>query len=55
MWKITHLQYGALDKKLALSGDILFAGENLVGMSEKRYQRIRGEGIGMIFRAYDGA
>ena len=41
---------GLLDKKLALSGDILFAGENLVGMSEKRYQRIRGEGIGMIFQ-----
>ena len=41
---------GLLDKKLALSGEILFAGENLVGMSEKRYQNIRGEGIGMIFQ-----
>ena len=41
---------GLLDKKLALSGEILFAGENLVGMSEKRYQHIRGEGIGMIFQ-----
>ncbi|WP_284194190.1 ABC transporter ATP-binding protein [Vibrio zhanjiangensis] len=41
---------GLLDKKLALSGEILFAGENLVGMTEKRYQRIRGEGIGMIFQ-----
>lgn len=41
---------GLLDKKLALSGEVLFAGENLVGMSEKRYQHIRGEGVGMIFQ-----
>ncbi|OLQ94601.1 peptide ABC transporter ATP-binding protein [Vibrio ponticus] len=41
---------GLLDKKLKLSGEILFQGENLVGMSEKRYQKIRGEGIGMIFQ-----
>ncbi|MBD1559006.1 ABC transporter ATP-binding protein [Vibrio sp. S9_S30] len=41
---------GLLDKKLKLSGEILFEGENLVGMSEKRYQKIRGEGIGMIFQ-----
>lgn len=41
---------GLLDKKLKLSGEILFEGENLVGMPEKRYQQIRGEGIGMIFQ-----
>ncbi|CCN81473.1 Oligopeptide transport ATP-binding protein appD [Vibrio nigripulchritudo SFn27] len=41
---------GLLDKKLKLSGEIVFEGENLVGMPEKRYQQIRGEGIGMIFQ-----
>ncbi|WP_200767504.1 ABC transporter ATP-binding protein [Vibrio nigripulchritudo] len=41
---------GLLDKKLRLSGEIVFEGENLVGMPEKRYQQIRGEGIGMIFQ-----
>ncbi len=41
---------GLLDNKLNLSGEILFQGENLVGMSEAHYQRVRGEGIGMIFQ-----
>jgi peptide/nickel transport system ATP-binding protein/oligopeptide transport system ATP-binding protein len=41
---------GLLDNKLTLSGDILFQGENLVGMNEAHYQRVRGEGIGMIFQ-----
>ncbi len=41
---------GLLDKKLKLSGEILFGGENLVGMPEKRMQHIRGQGIGMIFQ-----
>lgn len=41
---------GLLDNKLSLSGEILFQGENLVGMSEAHYQRVRGEGIGMIFQ-----
>ena len=41
---------GLLDNKLNLSGEILFQGENLVGMSEANYQRVRGEGIGMIFQ-----
>ncbi len=41
---------GLLDKKLTLSGEILFEGENLVTMPEKRLQKIRGEGIGMIFQ-----
>ena len=41
---------GLLDNKLSLSGEILFQGANLVGMSEAHYQRVRGEGIGMIFQ-----
>ncbi|WP_353498526.1 ABC transporter ATP-binding protein [Vibrio sp. CB1-14] len=41
---------GLLDKSLTLSGDIRFGGRNLVGLGEKQYQHIRGEGIGMIFQ-----
>lgn len=41
---------GLLDNKLNLSGEILFQGENLVGMSDAHYQSVRGEGIGMIFQ-----
>ncbi len=41
---------GLLDKKLKLSGDIHFEGQNLVGLPESDYQHIRGQGIGMIFQ-----
>ncbi len=32
------------------TGEILFEGKNLVGLSEKDFNEIRGEGIGMIFQ-----
>ncbi|MEB3012533.1 ABC transporter ATP-binding protein [Parvimonas micra] len=32
------------------TGEILFEGKNLVGLSEKEFNEIRGEGIGMIFQ-----
>ncbi len=41
---------GLLDKKLSLSGEILFEGEDLAQLPEKRMQHIRGQGIGMIFQ-----
>ncbi|MGF1748647.1 ABC transporter ATP-binding protein [Vibrio cionasavignyae] len=41
---------GLLDKKLSLSGEIRFQGENLLSMPDRRYQKIRGGGIGMIFQ-----
>lgn len=32
------------------TGEIIFEGKNLVGLSEKEFNEIRGEGIGMIFQ-----
>lgn len=41
---------GLLDPKAEISGEILFEGENLVGMSQKRYNSIRGHEIAMIYQ-----
>lgn len=41
---------GLLDPKAEISGEILFEGENLVGLSQNRYNSIRGHEIAMIYQ-----
>ncbi|KFI68460.1 dipeptide/oligopeptide/nickel ABC transporter permease/ATP-binding protein [Bifidobacterium magnum] len=41
---------GLLDPKAEISGEILFEGENLVGLSQNRYNAIRGHEIAMIYQ-----
>ena len=41
---------GLLDPKAQISGEILFEGENIVGISQKRYNALRGHEIAMIYQ-----
>lgn len=41
---------GLLDPKAQISGEILFEGENIVGLSQKRYNALRGHEIAMIYQ-----
>ncbi|WP_228389194.1 ABC transporter ATP-binding protein [Cumulibacter manganitolerans] len=41
---------GLLPKSAQITGSVMFAGKELVGMPEKELQKIRGNGIAMIFQ-----
>jgi len=41
---------GLLPSVAKINGEILFEGKNLVGLSEKEFQKLRGKDIGMIFQ-----
>ncbi|MDO4912951.1 MAG: dipeptide/oligopeptide/nickel ABC transporter permease/ATP-binding protein [Bifidobacteriaceae bacterium] len=41
---------GLLDKRAKISGEILLNGKNLVGLSDKEYNKLRGSEIAMIYQ-----
>ena len=47
---LTALAILGLARKAKISGEIIFAGKNLLALSEKDFCKIRGKEIGMVFQ-----